>query len=291
MGKCIKMALIICSLLLFISSVNAARIKGIYVTQWNLENTPFLVYLIKHAKAAGINTFVVDLVIPSRRYQRNIALLRQNNINYVARIIMFPHGGNSATIKNPDFWQRKYRLVQQAVAMGASQIQLDYIRYSSKQRPSSENAQDIFTIIRWYKNKLAYYNVPLQIDVFGETSFGESKNIGQNLQLFSHAVDAVCPMVYPSHYTPFPEHFSHPYETVYDSLRSIREQFGRQLPFRLVAYIELTNYHFRMSHAKTLEYIKAQMEAVDAAGADGWYAWSPHNRYDNLFRILENERW
>lgn len=290
--KLLRTALFYLSLLAMVLVTNAAyaSVKGIYVTQWNFENTNFLNYLIKRAKAAGIDTFVVDLELPSKRYSQNLQLLDDNDIKYVARIIMFPDGGKPEQIENPERWQRKYKLVKQAVDWGAEEIQLDYIRYSSKQKPSPDNAKRIHTIIQWYKNKLAEQDIPLQIDVFGIASYGESKYIGQNIKLFSQSVDAVCPMVYPSHYTPFEHHFKTPYETVYHSLTQIQKQFDDKMPIKMYAYIELSNYHFRMSREKTLEYIKAQLRAVDEADADGWYAWSPHNRYDNLFNILEAER-
>jgi hypothetical protein len=292
MTKYLRTALIFWFFLMLSNNIcaeNAAHIKGIYLTQYTLENTAFLQYLIKNAKSAEIDTFVVDLEKPSKRYEKNIALLKENNIKYVARIIMFPDGGTADVIKNPAIWQKKYTLVKQAVDWGASQIQLDYIRYSSKQKASSQNAKDILEIIEWYKNKLSAQNIPLQIDVFGITSFGESKNIGQNLKLFSQSVDAICPMVYPSHYLPFPEHFKRPYETVYHSLTLIKKQFNNQVPIKIYAYIELSNYHYPMSRQKTLEYIQAQIKAVKEAAADGWYAWSPHNRYDNLFAVLKNQ--
>lgn len=266
------------------------KLKGIYITQYNLENTSFLKYLIKHAKVAGINTFVIDLERPSKKYRENIALVKQNGIKYVARITMFPNGGTSKEIDNPEIWQKKYALVKQAIDWGANQIQLDYIRYNTKQKASPENAKHIFTIIEWYKNKLSRQNVPLQVDIFGIASFGESKYIGQNIKLFSKTVDAICPMVYPSHYVPFPEHFKHPYETVHDSLRRIKKQFGNKMPIKMYAYIELSNYHYPMSHAKNLDYIKAQLKAVKDADADGWFAWSPHNRYDNLFYLLGHQK-
>lgn len=269
---------------------NGARVKGIYLTQWTLENTALLNYLIKHAKAAGIDTFIVDMELPSKRYQANIALLKANHITYVARIIMFPEGGGKPQeISNPTIWQRKYALVKQAVEWGASSIQLDYIRYSSKEPASSEHAKNVYKIIQWYKNKLAEQSIPLQVDVFGITSLGESKHIGQNVQMFAQSVDAICPMVYPSHFVPFPSHFEHPYDTVYDSLALLQKQFNNNMPIKMYAYIELSNYHYPMTHAKTLEYIKAQIKAVENVGADGWYAWSPHNRYDNLFYVLENQ--
>lgn len=286
--KIARIAILFCSLIMFASISYAGKVKGIYVSQTSLEDTKFLNYLIKNAKAAGIDTFVVDLEIPSKRYRDNIALLKENDIRYVARIVMFPGGGTPEVIRNPEKWQKKYALVKQAIDWGANEIQLDYIRYNSKQKPSAENAKDILAIINWYKTKVAAQNIPLQIDVFGIASFGESKYIGQNIKLFSQSIDAVCPMVYPSHYTPFAEHFKTPYDTVYSSLKSIRQQFDNEMPMKMYAYIELSNYHFPMNREKTLSYIKAQMKAADAAGADGWYAWSPNNRYGNLFRILRD---
>lgn len=285
MTKGLKVALVLFTLGFVLMS--HAAVKGIYVTQSSLENTTFLKYLIKHAKASGIDTMVIDLEVPSKRYAKNIALVNESGLRYVARIVMFPGGGTPEVIKNPEKWQKKYRLVKQAVDWGAKEIQLDYIRYSSKQKASPQHAKDILTIIQWYKQKLLADHIPLQIDVFGITSFGESSHIGQNIQLFAESVDAICPMVYPSHYVPFPEHFKKPYETVYKSLRHIQKQFGEKLPMKVYAYIELSNYHYRMTHEKTLDYIEAQLKAVKDADADGWYAWSPHNRYENLFKILE----
>lgn len=286
----LRMALFLSSLFYF-GLVSAGDIKGIYLTQYSLENTAFLNNLIKNAKEAGIDTFVVDYELPSKRYAANIALLKENNIKYVARIVMFPDGGTREAIETPAIWQKKYTLVKQAVDMGASEIQLDYIRYNTKQKPSANNAKNIHTIIEWYKNKLVGQNIPLQVDIFGIASYGESKHIGQNIKLFSQSVDAICPMVYPSHYTPFDYHYKAPYETVYNSLTRIQKQFdGNEMPVKMYAYIELSNYHYpSMSRSQKLAYIKAQLKAVKEANADGWYAWSPHNRYDNLFRVLKSE--
>src|SRR3990167_4817519 len=287
----LKKYLIIIISLVFIFFLNAqafARVKGIYVTQYNFENTAFLSYLIQHAKNAKIDTFVIDLERPSKRYRDNLQRLEDSNIHYVARIVMFPEGGTKYAVKSPEFWQRKYKLVKQEVDWYAKEIQLDYIRYNTKQKPSSENAKDIHTIIKWYKSKLSGQGIPLQVDVFGITSFGESKYIGQNIKLFSQSVDAICPMVYPSHYVPFAEHYKTPYQTVYKSLTSIKQQFNNNIPMKMYAYIELSNYHYRMTQPQKFEYIKAQIKAVEAANADGWYAWSPHNRYENLFHVLQN---
>ncbi|OGT57416.1 MAG: hypothetical protein A3F14_06135 [Gammaproteobacteria bacterium RIFCSPHIGHO2_12_FULL_43_28] len=275
---------------LLTTELYAGEVKGIYLTQYTLENTTYLNSLIKNAKAAGIDTFVIDLSRPGKRYRENIALVKENGIKYVARIVMFPDGGTREQIKTPSYWQGKYALVKQAIDWGADEIQLDYIRYNTKQKPTSQNSEDIHEIIQWYKNKLAAQKIPLQIDVFGIASFGEAKYIGQNIKLFGPTVDAMCPMVYPSHYEPAAKHFKQPYETVYDSLMGIKEQFDDKTPFKMYAYIELSNYRFPMSRQQKVNYVKAQLRAVNDADADGWYAWSPHNRYDILFDALQNNR-
>jgi hypothetical protein len=281
--------LVFLSMLLFFHNGSAsAMVKGIYLTQSTLEDTQKLNYLIERSKKVGISTFIVDMEIPSSRYAKNIQLLKNNNITYVARITIFPGGGTREQVHSEAYWEKKYQLIKHALAYGANQIQLDYIRYDTKQSPSSQNAKDILKIIQWYRNRI---DVPLQIDVFGVSSFGESKYIGQNIKLFSSSVNVICPMVYPSHYVPFDVHVKIPYKTVYDSLAAIKKQFNNQpLPFKLIPYIELSNYHYLLSHEKKLNYIYAQIQAAENAGADGWYVWSPHNRYDSLFQVLETRK-
>src|SRR5690348_10306708 len=94
---------------LWISSLAfAALTKGIYITQSTMEDTPYLNYLIQHSKAVGINTFIIDLEKPTTRYHNNLSLLKQNNIAYVARIVMFPDGGTREQVKTPAIWQKKY---------------------------------------------------------------------------------------------------------------------------------------------------------------------------------------
>lgn len=275
---------------IFFNSIVYAGTKGIYITQTTLEDTKFISRLIEQAKKVGIDTFIVDLELPGKKYAKNIELIKQNNIKYIARIEMFPGGGTHQQITTEDYWKRKYKLVAAAIGYGAKEIQLDYIRYNTKSGASPEHSKNVFKIVQWYKNQLSTQNIPLQVDVFGISSYGEEPHIGQNIPMISKTVDAICPMVYPSHYTPFKQHFATPYETVYTSLTQIQDMFDEKMPVKLIAYIELSNYHYPLSHAKKLEYIRAQLKAVKDAEADGWYAWSAHNHYDVLFELLAAEK-
>ncbi len=284
--NCAALLLLVASL--FAANANAALTKGIYLTQYTLEDTPYLNYLIQHSKAVGINTFIVDLERPSKHYHENLALLKKNNISYVVRITMFPGGGTRTQVNTPAIWQEKYALVKQAIAWGADQIQLDYIRYNTEQRPTPQNARDIHKIIQWYKSQLNAQKIPLQLDVFGIASFGPSVYIGQDIKLFSQSADVICPMVYPSHFEPYREHAVTPYDTVYSALDALRDQFeDDNLPFKLYPYIELSNYRYPLSHQQRLAYVKAEIRAAEDADVDGWYVWSAHNDYDTLFEVLE----
>ena len=279
------------SLLFVISSAAVAypKMKGIYINQGTMEDLNRLKYLIKEAKAVGINTFVVDLARVTPHYQKNIALIKSAGIKYVARIVVFPDGGYAPQIKSREYWAKRAKLVDTAIGFGADEIQLDYIRYSSKVQPNPQNAKDVKQVIKYFKQRTAAHKVPLQIDVFGEVSFKESPRIGQNIKMFADTIDVACPMVYPSHYAPYQKHSKQPYQTVLTSLEAMKKQFNQHPPFRLNPYIESSNYHYHLSAQQRSIYVLAQIRAVEDANADGWYVWSPNNQYDSMFSAVRNK--
>lgn len=266
-----------------------AWVKGIYISDETLENTPRVMRIIEQAKAAGINTFVIDFEHPSVRYRENIKLVKAHGLRYVARIVVFPSGANDAQVNSLEYRESRYQLVRQALAMGAQEIQLDYIRYAASQHPSAHNAQKIHEVIRWFRNKIPA-DIPLQIDVFGVAAFSSSVYIGQDLRLFADTVDAVCPMVYPSHFEPFRRYARLPYSAVHGALVALQRQFHGRVPFKVYPYIETYNYRYPLSEQAKLDYIEKEIAAVEAGGANGWIFWNPHNTYENLFWVLRHRR-
>lgn len=271
--------------LVFASNASAG-VRGIYISQSTLENTAKIKHLIAEAKDCNIDTFVIDLEMPTNAYDRNIELVEENNIKYVARIVVFPDGGNNAQVLSKAYWHRKYKLVEDAIDFGASEIQLDYIRYKSSQPSSTQNAKNIHTIIKWFKNNLAAQHIPLQIDVFGISSFGSSPYIGHDLQLFADSVDAMCPMVYPSHFAPYLQHAKDPYGAVRSLLDALYDQFNDNPPFKVYPFIEVYNFRHPLSAPADIEYIRKQIKAAEDSNTDGWYVWSANNKYKNLFTAL-----
>lgn len=278
----------------FICSLALAKqldVQGIYISQTTLENSARIKNLITQAKEAGINTFVVDFRRFSPQYQNGINLIKQNNLRYVARIVVFPdNGGDPAQVDSMDYREKIYQLVEQAIKLGANEIQLDYLRYKSSQPPSSKNVQNIYQIIKWFKNKLQPQKIPLEVDVFGVTSFGDSIHIGQSVTVFANTVDALCPMVYPSHYEPYQKYAKMPYYIIDHSLKSLRERFNGNIPIKIYPYIETYNYRYPLSQQEKLDYITKQLAAVEDNNVDGWYVWNIHNDYKNLFIVLKNRQ-
>lgn len=266
------------------------KYRGIYINQGTLENAKRMEYLINQSKAVGINTFVVDLEKVTPNYKSRIQNIKENGIRYVARVVVYPDGARtSAQLKSKEHLAKRLKLIENAIQMGADEIQLDYIRYSSKNKPSPQNVEDVKEIIKFFKKEVAANNIPLQIDIFGEVSHIESPRIGQNVVKFSDTVDAVCPMVYPSHYYPWQKHSKQPYQTVYNSLEALKGKFeGEKLPFRLNPYIEASNYRMKMSPHQKGIYVMSQIRAVEDANADGWFIWSAKNHYDHVFDALKN---
>lgn len=282
-------SLLLACALLVLSSPLVAFHQGIYLTQITAENTSKMNKLIQNAKASGIDTFIIDVNRKNHRYEKNIAAVRQHGIRYVARIVVFPHGGTHQQVTSKQIWEKRWGHALYAIQLGADAIQLDYIRYKAKQRPSHQNALFVKSVIQYFKEKLASTgnNVKLQIDIFGVAALKPSVHIGQNAKIFAEHVDTINPMVYPSHYEPFRYHAKRPYETVYESIRSLKSQIRDHQHVRVNAFIELFNYRYPMSRVHRVGYIKAQIKAAKEGGANGWYAWSANNKYGLLFTILQ----
>ena len=257
--------------------------KGIYITQSTAQNKRKIDYFIKRAKQVGIDTFIIDAAYRNSRYAKNVRHVVQSGIRYVARVVIFPHGGSDAQVNNRRIWAKRLAIMKYAVGLGAHEIQLDYIRYHVKSYSSKKKAHRIAQVVKYFKDGL---KVPIQIDIFGVAAHRPSNTIGQNVALLAPYVDAICPMVYPSHYEPYRHHAKRPYQTVLDSVLALKQQLKGHSHVRVYPYIELYNYRYPLSRANKLRYIAAQMKAARDSGANGWYAWSPNNKYGLLFGLL-----
>lgn len=260
--------------------------RGIYLTQETEQNSVKLNGLIQKAKQFNIDTFVVDINVPSKIYAKNISKILASGIHYVARVVIFPHGGTHAQVTNKEIWAKRLKLAKYAVGLGASAIQLDYIRYRAEYPPNTAKAKRILTVVRYFKDELRPHNVSLQMDIFGIASIKPAHTIGQDPQELAGVVNTFCPMVYPSHFEPYRVHATRPYETIADSVKALKGQLVNHPNTSIITYIEMFNYRYKLSHEARLRYISSQIKAAKDSGANGWYMWSATNHYKPLFEVL-----
>jgi hypothetical protein len=261
-------------------------VRGIYLQQSTVEDASQLRDLIDRAKPASINTFVVDVVRRSPEYEQGIAAIAKAGLRYVPRVTIFPDGARPDQIGDRALLERRWRSIDRALKLGATDVQLDYIRFSSRNGAFPENASQVLEVIRFFRQRVQERGARLQIDIFGEVSYGPSTRIGQDMRLFASNLDAVCPMLYPSHFEPYRETAKAPYETVNGAILALERQIEAH-PIPIYPYIESFNYRHRMTGPERADYFEAQLEAVLDSGAQGFYIWSVGNHYDIPFAVLE----
>ena len=183
-------------------------------------------------------------------------------------------------------WRYVVGIAEAAARAGFDEIQFDYVRFPSDGDVSAirypvgarePQATTIARFLRYAARRLHRFGVLVSADVFG-LSATLDVGIGQSPRLIARYVDALYPMVYPSHYTPgsygLADPNAAPGETVARSLADFRRALrGRDV--RLVPWLQ----DFSLGRAYGDEDVLAQVAAARAAGADGFMLWDPHGTY------------
>ena len=110
-------------------------------------------------------------------------------------------------------WQYAVDLAQEAVDLGFSEVQFDYVRFPDEKRLVREaafplaagrtRAEVIRDQLGFARSALQPTGVPFTIDVFGLTATDTTDmGIGQKWERFVDRADVVLPMSYPSHSAP-----------------------------------------------------------------------------------------
>ena len=183
-------------------------------------------------------------------------------------------------------WDYNLRIAQAAARAGFDEIQFDYVRFPSDGDiesavfPGKRNEAMGVTIARFvhYATKrLRPMGVRVSVDVFG-LSATRDLGIGQSPRRLSKIVDAIYPMVYPSHYGPgeygLASPVSVPGKTVGRSLRDFRRQMRRGKA-QLVPWLE----DFSFTGTTTLTHVQEQIRAARRWKSGGFLLWNPSGVY------------
>jgi hypothetical protein len=184
-------------------------------------------------------------------------------------------------------WKYVLSISKAAARAGFDEIQFDYVRFPSD--GPIENAVfpgkaphaqgwTIARVVQFMSARLRPMGVRVSVDVFG-LSATHDLGIGQVPRRISKYVDAVYPMVYPSHYRSgefnLPDPSSVPGQTVAFSLRDFRAALlGRKA--MLIPWLE----DFSLtSGRRPPEEVRAQIQAARRFHAKGFLLWNPSGVY------------
>ena len=192
----------------------------------------------------------------------------------------------------PAVWQYAADLAKEAVNLGFSEVQLDYVRFPDEKRLVREatfplangrlRAQVIREQLAFTREQLRGTGVPMTIDVFGLTATDTTDmGIGQRWEQFIDQADAVLPMVYPSHFAPGTYKLGNPNASPYATIDySMKDAIRRSAGIPNAAVIVPWYQDFTLGPPRYgVAQVQAQIRAGYANGVKSWMLWNPGSRY------------
>ena len=296
------------------SSVEGRR--GVYVTAYAASQSGFLEGVLGKLNEHGLNTVVVDIKNNHGEvcYASGVQLARQigavkplldlsavvqavhaRGMYVIARQVVFYDpflarhlGLDTAPWVLPTVAAvvaYNLDIAAEAERAGFDEIQFDYIRFPDDGPIGpdySARCRAVEAFLSQARERLA---LPLSADVYGRVTFPWNARridpIGQHLEDMAQWVDAVSPMLYPSHYVER-EFKDNPYGTVH---RGVSDATAR-IALSVRPYLQA--FEMAIPSGMSLStYIAAQVEAAEAAGADGYLFWNPRSDYTALWQALD----
>ncbi len=190
----------------------------------------------------------------------------------------------------PASWTLSLALAEEAAILGFDEVQFDYVRFPdapglkfSQPLTQERRVAAIGGFLDAARARLAPFNVFTSADIFGYVCWNtDDTQIGQQLEGLVDRVDYLSPMLYPSGFTfGIPGHrlpVAAPYEIVN---RTLQAGMAR-IPLASVRWRpwlqSFTDYAFDFRAFGAHE-IRAQIDASEVLGTDGWMLWNAPNRY------------
>jgi hypothetical protein len=182
-------------------------------------------------------------------------------------------------------WKYNVDIAEQAAKLGFDEIQFDYVRFPSdgdisQIRYPGKHAQPMgWTIpmfLKYAASRLKPLGVRVSVDVFG-LSATRNLGIGQFPRRIAPYVDAIYPMVYPSHYVSGEYNIidpdSRPGTTVAYSLRDFRAAVRGNA--KLIPWLQ----DFSLGRRYTLADVQDQIQAARLEHTKGFMLWNATGVY------------
>ena len=183
-------------------------------------------------------------------------------------------------------WRYVVDVAAAAAKAGFDEIQFDYVRFPSDGEIGSivypmsrkeSKARTIERFLAYASKRLRPLGVRVSADLFGLAATRDL-GVGQSPKMLSRHLDAIYPMVYPSHYVPGEYHLTDPEafpgRTVEESLRDYQKAV-RGKGVRIVPWLQ----DFSLSRSYGLAEVTDQVAAARRSKAGGFMLWNPLGVY------------
>lgn len=174
------------------------------------------------------------------------------------------------------------RITQKTFEAGFDEVQFDYIRYPSGDKPYKNYQNKLENIIKFLdivkeakppekRISLTFYGYTVWANVLAKE--------GQNFEKMAKRVDAVYPMLYPSH---FHDNFMNDstkewrtYSLIYESIKKAQERLPEK-EIDIVPYLQAFNWRRSKLGRK---YVLNQLKAAAESSSDGFILWEAGGDY------------
>lgn len=224
-----------------------------------------------------------------------LAAAREHDLYAITRIVTFEDDGWARSTPdaklagawvdaaNRDNWSYPIDLAVEACQLGFDEIQFDYVRFPTGQSAviaadlvpatQEERSRAISDFLARARTELVAEGCAVSAAIFGIVMSSETdERLGQTPETISTVVDAVSPMLYPSHYSPgwlgFADPNDHPGPVVAHALDSASGRIDTDAVVRPW----LQGFYYRGDQ------VLAQIREAEARGA-GWIIWNAGGYY------------
>lgn len=183
--------------------------------------------------------------------------------------------------RNPANWEYPLALAIEACELGFDEIQFDYVRFpagSTAVAAPTTSQEERLTAIAGFlseaRSRLHPLGCAVSADIFGITASSPTdEGIGQRPDELSEAVDALSPMIYPSHYSPgwlgFSDPNDHPGPVTADALDGA---MPRMAPGSILRpWLQAFYYNSGQ--------VRASIDEAESRGL-GWILWNAVGNYN-----------
>lgn len=189
---------------------------------------------------------------------------------------------------NKKNWEYIGQIVDFALDKGFPEIQLDYVRFPSEGKASTQvfpakaaypdkaaKPEDVVAAFANYiGERVRKRGAVFSADIFGIISIGKvDQGIGQELEKIAAPFDLMCPMVYPSHFAKGEYGVKDPSNSPYAIVAKSLGDYKRRLPNKPIRPWLQDFFGYGVSQ------IQGQIKAAKELGYEEYLLWNAQNRY------------